>query len=327
MNGGNTGYCIENYTFGSGVYTHVPVLPREVLGIFDFGQADVKLVDGTLGCGGHASLLLERNPNARLLGIDRDASALERAAASLAFASDRVTLVRGEFGNLDEIAAANGFAEADGVLLDVGVSSPQIDDPARGFSWRQDGALDMRMNPGCGVTAAELLNGAEERELADIFFRYGELRQARKLAAAVAARRKVEPFRTTCQFAAFCEEVLGRSPRGKLPTPTLAFQALRIAVNDELGELERGLAAAVKTLRAGGRLAVISFHSLEDRIAKEFIREGARSCVCPPTFPVCVCGKVKTLEPLTRKAVTAAADELAANRRSAPAKLRAAEKL
>lgn len=315
------------HTAAESDFTHIPVLPREVTAYLSFGNRPVKLIDGTLGCGGHSSLLLKAAPNARLLGIDRDEAALNRAAKRLDFARDRITLVHGEFRDIYDIAQANGFTEADGILLDIGVSSPQIDDPERGFSWRFDGPLDMRMDQRCGRTAADILFEAGEQELTHIFRDYGELRSAAKLARAVIAHRKTGRFERTTEFAGFCEEVLGRTAKGKLPLPTLIFQALRIAVNDELKQLEDGLNGALKTLAAGGRLAVITFHSLEDRAVKNFFRLAAASCVCPPGLPVCICGKRAEVKILTRKVVTAREDELAENRRSAPAKLRVAEKL
>ena len=318
-------YDVADYGFDG--FDHIPVLPREVVEFLDFGDAEVKLIDGTLGGGGHSSLLLKANPRARLLGIDRDDAALAAAAERLAFAGDRVRLVKGEFGRMHELAVANGFADADGVLLDIGVSSPQLDEPERGFSWRNDGPLDMRMDRNQKLTAAELVRNADERELARIFRDYGEIHSARKLASAVVSRRKHETFVSTVQFADFCEEVLGRTAPGKLPLPTLVFQALRIAVNGELNELERGLDGALQVLKKGGVLAVISFHSLEDHIVKNFIRDAAKSCVCPPALPVCCCGKESELKALHRKVITAAEDELEANRRAAPARLRAAVKL
>lgn len=308
-------------------FTHIPVLPREVTDYLSFGDRPVKLIDGTLGCGGHSGLLLKAAPNARLLGIDRDEAALKRAAGHLDFARDRIILVYGEFRDIYDIAEANGFTGADGILLDIGVSSPQIDDPERGFSWRFDGPLDMRMDRSRSRTAADILSEAGEQELTHIFRDYGEIHSAAKLASAVISHRKHGRFERTKDFAGFCEEVLGRTAPGKLPLPTLIFQALRIAVNDELKQLEDGLAGALKTLSPGGRLAVITFHSLEDRMVKNFFRLAASSCVCPPGLPVCVCGKRAEVKILTRKVVTAQDDELAANRRSAPAKLRVVEKL
>lgn len=292
------------------------------------GMRPAKLIDGTLGCGGHSGLLLRANPNARLLGIDRDEAALKRAAKNLDFARDRITLIHGEFRDIYDIAQANGFAGADGILLDIGVSSPQIDDPERGFSWRLDGPLDMRMDRSVSRTAADILAGAGEQELTHIFRDYGEIHSAGKLARAIIDHRKNGRFSGTKEFAGFCEKTLGRTAPGKLPLPTLIFQALRIAVNDELKQLEDGLKGALKTVASGGRLAVISFHSLEDRMVKNFFRDAARNCICPPDLPVCMCGgKHAEVKILTRKVVTAQADELAENRRAASAKLRVVEKL
>ncbi len=309
-------------------FSHIPVLYREVTENFNFpAEAPARLIDGTVGGGGHSALLLRKFPKLELLGIDRDDAALAHAAKTLAFAGERVTLVRGDYSAMAELAAGNNWESVDGVLLDIGVSSPQLDQAERGFSWRTGGPLDMRMDRRSPLTASRYLNFTPEAELERIFRVYGELPKARRLAAAVVAAREKKPFATTADFAALCDEVLGRAKPGKLPAPTLPFQALRIAVNDELGELEKALPQAVRLLKKGGHLAVISFHSLEDRIVKDFFRMEAAECVCPPGLPVCVCGKVATLRNVTRKVVTAQPDELAENRRSACAKLRVAEKL
>lgn len=321
-----SGYVSDNYATKE-QWEHLPVLPREVVEYMSLPNGTKRFIDGTLGSGGHSKLILEANPEAELLGIDRDEEALERTARRLAFAGDRVKLVHGEFSNLAAIAEANNFVNVDGVLLDIGVSSPQIDDPARGFSWRHDGPLDMRMNMSGGASAADMINTISEMELTKILSEYGEIRSARKLASAIVTRRKGEPFSRTVELANFCEEVLGRTAPGKLPLPTLVFQALRIAVNNELGELESGLNGAMRVLGKGGRLAVISFHSLEDRLVKNFMRDAALSCICPPSFPVCSCNKRSELKVLTRKVVMAQPDELEGNRRSAPARLRVAERI
>ena len=309
-------------------FEHVPVLAGEVLEHLVFPPKRVlRLIDGTVGGGGHSALLLEKYPNLELLGIDRDDAALEKAGETLRFAEERVRLVRGNYSELAAKAAEAGWEKVDGILLDIGVSSPQLDHPERGFSWRSEGPLDMRMDRRSILTASRLLNTASEAELERIFREYGEVAKSRKLAAAIVKQRVIRPFALTSDFVSLCDEVLGKSRPGQLPAPTLPFQALRIAVNDELGELERALPDAVKVLNRGGRIAVISFHSLEDRIVKNFFREEAASCVCPPGLPVCVCGKVSTLKIVTRKALTAGKAELEANRRSAPAKLRVAEKI
>lgn len=311
---------------GKDGFKHLPVLSREVLEYLTFG-GPCRIIDGTVGGGGHSSLLLKANPRAEILGIDRDGDALERAAEKLEFAGRRVRLQLGNFSELADFAAGAGWETVDAVLLDIGVSSPQIDDPGRGFSLRLDGPLDMRMDKRSELTASRLLNRETEAELARIFYEYGEEKRSRRLARAIAERRREKPFERTLEFAAFCESVLGKSRPGKLPVPTRCFQALRIAVNDELGELKRALEKAVPLLKKGGRLVVISFHSLEDRIVKEFFREAAAACVCPPDLPVCVCKKTAELKILTRRPLTARADEIKFNRRAAAAKLRAAEKL
>lgn len=309
-------------------FEHIPVLAGEVLEHLVFPErSPLRLIDGTVGGGGHSALLLEKYPNLELLGIDRDDAALAKARERLAFADGRVRLVRGNYSELAARAAEAGWEKVDGILLDIGVSSPQLDQPERGFSWRADGPLDMRMDRRSILTASRLLNTAPEAELERILREYGEVAKSRKLAAAIVTQRVIRPFAMTSDFVSLCDEVLGKSRPGQLPAPTLPFQALRIAVNDELGELERALPAAVKLLNRGGRIAVISFHSLEDRIVKNFFRDEAASCVCPPGLPVCVCGKVSTLKIITRKALTAGPDELERNRRSACAKLRVAEKI
>ncbi len=310
-----------------GQLSHIPVLLDEVRHYVRQEQSPRRIVDGTLGNGGHSSWLLRDNPQAQLLGIDRDEDALVRAAEQLEFAADRITLLHGEYGNLERMAATAGWDRVDVVLLDIGVSSPQLDDPQRGFSLRYDGPLDMRMNKSATLTASRLLNRADEAELARIFYEYGEIRRSRRLAAAIVARRREKPFATTLDFAEFCDAVLGKARPGRLPTPTLCFQALRIAVNDELGELHRGLAAAHKLLVSGGLLLVISFHSLEDRIVKRFFRREAQECICPPGLPLCVCQHQASLKIVTRRPVTASRDECRRNSRSACAKLRVAVKL
>ena len=308
-------------------FKHLPVLYREVVDFLATGDKPCRLIDGTLGCGGHSSLILKANPQAQLLGIDRDGDALERAGEILSFAADRIILKRGNFSELADFASEVEWDSVDAILLDIGISSPQIDDAERGFALRLDGPLDMRMDKRSPLTASRILNNSNETELARIFYEYGEERRSRRLARAIVERREEKPFERTLEFADFCEKVLGKSRPGKLPTPTKIFQALRIAVNDELGELKKALNDAIPLLKKGGRLAVISFHSLEDRIVKEFFREQAASCVCPPGLPVCVCKHKAKVKILTRKPVTAKPDEIEFNRRAASAKLRVVEKL
>jgi len=309
-------------------FEHIPVLAEETAEVLALPvEKPARLIDGTVGGGGHSALLLERFPLLEVLGIDRDRQALAAAAEKCAFAADRLTLMRGDFGDLAKLAESCGWREVDAVLLDIGVSSPQIDTPERGFSWRSDGPLDMRMDDRNPVTAGRLLNHAPEEELARIFREYGEIVQAKKLARAAAEMRKNAPFGTTRDLVKLCDEVLGVARPGRLPHPTLVFQALRIAVNDELGQLEAALRAGCGKLKKGGRIAVISFHSLEDRIVKNHFRDESTGCHCPPGLPVCRCGHTASLRIVTRKPITATAEELAANRRSACAKLRAAEKI
>jgi len=311
----------------SSTLLHIPVLPAEVLKYIGADNRQRKIIDGTLGNGGHSALVLQHNPEAQLLGIDRDGEALERAQKKLAFANDRLTLVRGQYSELDQLAEAIGWNSADVILLDIGLSSPQIDDPRRGFSLRQDGPLDMRMDKRSVTTASRLLNREPQIELARIFYEYGEIRRSRRLAAAIVERREERPFMTTLDFANFCDQILGKARPGKLPTPTLCFQALRIAVNSELEELRRGLKAAVKMLSPNGSLVVISFHSLEDRIVKNFFKEAATDCVCPPGMPICICEHQATLKIVTRKPITAEKEECAVNSRAACAKMRVATKI
>lgn len=310
------------------LFEHIPVMTREVVEIFELSAVPPKrIVDGTVGGGGHASALLRRFPSLEVLGIDRDRGALEAAAENCAFAADRITLTRGDFSAMPRLVRDIGWDKVDGILMDIGVSSPQLDRPERGFSWRSEGPLDMRMDDRSPLTAGRLLNQAPEEELARIFREYGELPQAKRLASAAVARRETAPFGTTFDLVELCDAVLGRAKPGKLPHPTLVFQALRIAVNDELGELDRALKNGVELLNKGGRIAVISFHSLEDRIVKNFFRDESTDCLCPPGLPVCRCGHFAKLRQVTRKPRVPTAEELTANRRAACAKLRAAEKI
>ena len=308
---------------------HIPVLPEETLNLLmsPFDGKFCRIVDGTVGFGGHSSRILERNPDALLLGIDRDRIALNASAERLHFAGDRVTLRHGRFSDIRSHVQSAGWDKVDGILLDIGVSSVQLDTPERGFSYRYDGPLDMRMNPESGMTAADLLNHLPEEDLMRIFRDYGEIRQARQLAREVVRLRAQETFDTCGKFAAVCDRVLKQRGGGGPPAPTLPFQALRIAVNEELKELEEALSAAVELLAVGGRLCVITFHSLEDRIVKHFFQDMAETCKCPPGCPVCVCDWEAKLQIVTKKPVTATEEELARNSRSSCAKLRAAEKL
>ena len=312
---------------------HIPVLPEAVCSFLAPESRTVRrIIDGTVGYGGHSSLLLKSKPEAELLGLDRDEDALAAARERLAFAGDRVHLMHSDYSRMADRAASLGWDKVDTILLDIGVSSRQIDDAERGFSFRfADAPLDMRMDRSRGRTAADIVNTQSEENLTVIFRDYGEIREARRLARRIVELRQTKPFLTCGELAAVCDDILGgfhrRGGRKGPPAPTLAFQALRIAVNGELDELRDGLQAAVDLLAPGGRMAVISFHSLEDRIVKNFIRDMAMNCKCPPGTPVCICSWRAVLKPLTRKPVEADERELAANPRAACAKLRAAEKL
>lgn len=302
---------------------HLPVLPDEVLTALD-PHPGGKFLDGTLGGGGHAALLLRAmGPTGRLYGIDQDPEALQEAQARLAAIGPNFELRRGNFG---EVLQTWPPEPLDGILLDIGVSSHQLDTPERGFSFWREGPLDMRMDPNAPTTAADLVNQLDERSLADLLFRYGEERMSRPVARAIVERRQRQPFTTTTELSEVVARVVPRSKDGIHPA-TRTFQGLRIAVNDELGVLERALPAAVSRLAPGGRLAVITFHSLEDRIVKQFMRAEAKGCVCPPRIPMCVCGKAPTLEVLTSKPVVATPEETERNTRSRSAKLRVARRI
>ncbi len=311
-----------------GQFHHIPVLLNGVLDHLTFPEdRPARLIDGTLGGAGHTSALLEKYPQLEVLGIDRDDAALEASRERLAKFGGRVKLARGNYSECAEIASEHGWDKVDGILFDIGVSSPQLDIAERGFSWRKSGPLDMRMDRRSELTAGRLLNRATEEELIRIFRDYGEIRQARRLASAVVEARKSVMFGTTDELVELCDRVLGRSRPGTLPAPTLVFQALRIAVNDELGELERGLASAVGLLGQGGRIAVISFHSLEDRMVKNFFRDESTSCICPPSLPVCCCQHKANLKVILKHPYVADEEEIAGNSRSSCAKLRVAEKI
>jgi 16S rRNA (cytosine1402-N4)-methyltransferase len=307
---------------------HIPVLAEETLELITPAEGRRRIIDCTVGYAGHSSLILKKNREAELLGIDRDGDALAEAERNLQFAAGRFRLVRGDFSRLKDHAAGTGWCSADAILMDLGVSSPQIDTPRRGFSWRHDGPLDMRMDTRCPAAASRILNSADAESLERIFRDYGEIGNSRLLAAKIIERRAERPWTTTGELAELCAALAPRhAGRRGPPAPTLIFQALRIAVNDELGELERALPEAAALLAPGGVLAVISFHSLEDRIVKNFFRRESSECLCPPGLPVCVCGHKPALRLITKKPVTASPGELERNPRSAPAKLRAAVKI
>jgi len=307
-------------------FEHQSVMLDQVLELFKNRKIQ-RFIDGTLGGAGHSAEILRALPEAELLGLDRDDMAIAAARQRLADFGGRVHVMHSRYSEMLDAAHSLGWETVDAVLLDLGVSSPQIDTPERGFSFRFDAPLDMRMDQSTGKTAAQLLNELPEKELADIFFNYGEERKSRQIARAVVARRQHAPWQNTQEFAAMVSGIVGHGQKNGLPPATRCFQALRIAVNDELGELERGLKAALELLAPGGLLVVISFHSLEDRIVKQFLAYQAAKCICPPGFPVCVCGKVSTMEILTHKPLRPTEQELSVNGRASCAKLRAALKI
>ena len=285
-------------------------------------------VDGTLGGAGHSSQIAKRLTTGRLIGIDRDPAALQAAGERLAPYGDRVTLVHSNFSELAQVLKDLDIAGVDGILLDLGVSSPQLDDSSRGFSYMADAPLDMRMNSEDTLTAFDVVNFWSYEDLRRILFDYGEERYAPKIASAICRKRESAPIKTTLELV---DVIRGAMPaqalREKQHPAKRSFQAIRIAVNDELGSVERVMKKAVPLLNKGGRLAVITFHSLEDRIVKNAMAEAAKGCTCPREFPVCVCGKKPQVKLITRKPIVSGESELARNPRARSAKLRICEKL
>jgi 16S rRNA (cytosine1402-N4)-methyltransferase len=281
-------------------------------------------VDATVGAGGHALGILEASsPRGRLMGFDLDPEALAIASQRLQQFGERALLVHASYTALSETLQQYHWPQVDGIVIDLGVSSMQIDEPERGFSFLKEGPLDMRFDPAQQTTAADLVNTLPEADLADILFRYGEERLSRKIARAIVAHR---PYSTTLQLAAEIARVAGRSS-GKIHPATRSFQALRIAVNGELNSLESFLPQAITALKSGGRLAVISFHSLEDRIVKQYFRRESTDCLCPPDQPVCTCGHQASIKEITRHPITADDEETNSNPRARSARLRIIEKL
>ena len=301
---------------------HVPVLAEEVVSLLDPRPGET-IVDGTFGAGGHSLLLVSRlRGDGKLIAIDRDPTVAPFFERFRRETGVKARLHRGEFSTVLQHLADNGV-KADAILLDLGVSSMQLDRPDRGFSYAVDAPLDMRMDPGAPFSARDLVNEGDERELADIFKRYGEERYARQIARAIVRRRASQPFERTADLVEVIKAAIPAPARfGEGHPAKRVFQALRIEVNDELGALERALPAAFEMLRPGGRLAVISFHSLEDRIVKQFLRDKERGCICPPDFPVCVCGSEATMRATPRRAVRPSAAEVARNPRAQSARLR-----
>ncbi len=302
--------------------THIPVMMREVLDALDVQQGG-RYVDCTLGGAGHAEAILERSaPGGTLLGIDADPAAIERGRERLARFGDGVRLVQGNFSDVGDIAMQMEFAPVNGVLMDLGLSSFQLAEE-RGFSFRDDAPLDMRFGSE-GLSAAEIVNEWGEAELADLIFKYGEDPASRRIARRIVASR---PIGTAVELAKAVEQAVGRRANLKSHPATRTFQALRIAVNQELASLATALPQAYGLLGFGSRLAVLSYHSLEDRIVKEYIARESRDCICPPALPVCQCGHKATLRRVTKGALTPTLAEVAANPRARSARLRAAERI
>ncbi len=310
------------------LFHHLSVMPDEVIECLHPRPGGVYL-DGTLGGGGHARLILERcTPGGMLIGIDQDQEALQATAARLAEFGTAARLVHGNFGDLDDLLASQGISELDGFILDIGVSSHQLDSSKRGFSFQSDAALDMRMDTGRGQTAADLLNGLSEGELERIIWDFGEERWAKRIASFIVKARQEAPIERTLQLV---DIIKGAVPKAKwderIHPATRTFQAVRIAVNRELDNLEKGLRSALDRLKPGGRGAVISFHSLEDRIVKHIFREYTTGCNCPKNLPVCVCSSRPRVRLLSNKPYIATETEIEENPRARSAKLRGVEKL
>lgn len=308
---------------------HQPVLLEEALALLNCRSGGI-YVDGTVGGGGHARAILEgTSPDGLIVGIDRDDEALREASRVLAPFGPRVILAKGSFADLRDILAAHGIGPVQGILLDLGVSSHQLETAERGFSFSLEGPLDMRMDPSSGPSARDLIRSAREDELASIFREFGEERFARRIARAIIEHRRREPIENTVDLAALIARVVpgGAREERRIHPATRVFQALRIAVNRELDHLERGLREGIETLTPGGRMAVISFHSLEDRLVKETFRSWEKTCTCPPGIPVCTCRTEAKARVLTRKPLRPRPEETEANPRARSARLRAAARI
>ena len=308
-------------------FHHVSVLLWECIDGLDI-KPDGIYVDGTLGGAGHSAQIAKRLDTGRLIGIDRDRVALQAAGERLAPYSGNVTLVHSNFSEIKQVLRDLDIPGVDGILLDLGVSSPQLDDGQRGFSYMADAPLDMRMNRSDPLSAYEVVNRWPYEELRRILYDYGEERYAPRIAAAICARREEKPIETTLELV---DIIRGAMPaaalREKQHPAKRSFQAIRIAVNDELGAVEKVMRDAIDCLNPGGRLAIITFHSLEDRIVKNGMADAAKGCTCPPSFPVCVCGKKPRVKLITRKPIISGDEELEQNPRARSAKLRVCEKL
>ena len=309
------------------IESHIPVLLHECIENLNI-RPDGIYLDGTLGRGGHSYEIASRLSSGHLICVDKDESALIQGTERLSAFSDKVLFVHEDFRNSAKIIANAGFGPADGMLFDLGVSSPQLDDASRGFSYMQDSPLDMRMDTSSPFSAYDLINEYEEAELSRIFFEYGEERYSRKIASAIVRARESKPLETTGELVDLIRNAMPAAAlREKQHPAKRTFQAVRIAVNDELGAVEEMIATAPDALSSGGRLCVISFHSLEDRIIKNGIAKRVNGCTCPREAPVCTCGFVQTLRPVTRKPIIPNEKELSENPRSRSAKLRVAERI
>ena len=306
---------------------HESVMKNEVLHYLNVHMEGV-IVDGTLGDGGHTEFILKNTaPEIRVFAIDRDRSAIERARERLSPFQDRVTLAHGNLGDLKSLADQNGISRVTGLLMDLGVSSPQLDTPGRGFSIQHDGPLDMRMDSSQKTSAADLLEKLSDAELVAIIKNFGEERYAKRVVRAIRKEQAERPITTTGQLSRIVAKAVISPRHTRIHPATRTFQALRIAVNDELEQLKFALQDAIGLLSSTARMAVISFHSLEDRIVKTFFRDEQKGCSCPPKIPMCVCGRKQTLKILTRKPIVPSEEEVAQNPRSISAKLRVAERI
>ena len=305
---------------------HESVLEREVIQNFNLLGGSL-IVDGTLGDGGHTELLLKNTTSVRVLGIDRDMRAIERAEKRLAPFRDRITLVHGNFGDIKTILKKANVMNVDGLLLDLGVSSPQLDSPNRGFSFMRNGPLDMRMDSSQKITAADLLIELPDEKLVSVIKEYGEERFSKRIVRAIRQAQKQSAIKTTLQLSNIISSVIHASRQTKIHPATRTFQALRIAVNGELEHIKKALRDSVDILQESARVIVISFHSLEDRIVKNFFKTEEKGCVCPPKIPVCSCGHKQRLKIITRKPIIPAVEEVRRNSRASSAKLRVAERV
>lgn len=308
-------------------FSHKSVLLDECLDGLNI-RPDGVYLDGTLGGAGHSSEIVKRLTTGRLIGVDRDTVALKAASERLSPYMDRVTLVHDNFQNVAAVLDSLGLDRIDGMLFDLGVSSPQLDDAERGFSYMADAPLDMRMNREDTLSAYDVVNGWDRAELKRILYEYGEERYAPQIAAAIERRRTVRPITSTLELAEIIKSTMPpQALREKQHPAKRSFQAIRIAVNDELTAVSRMMEAAIPRLKPGGRIAVITFHSLEDRIVKSAMQQAAKGCTCPPEFPICVCGKKPQIRLVTKKPIISGETELKENPRARSAKLRIAEKL